>query len=96
MMEPRLLHRRSELGYTDRPDLAMPHEPEAVSSSEQRRLTAEARARASEREREAWRRFRAIVLPELVELNAALDRGLTSDLRALARQLERIEQKLLH
>jgi hypothetical protein len=96
MSDGRFLHRRSELGYTDRPDLALPFEPEAVSSSEQRRLTAEARARATEREREAWHRFRQIVIPELVELNRALDRGLASDLRVLARQLERIEQKLLH
>jgi hypothetical protein len=90
----RFLHRRSELGYTDRPDLALWHEPEAVSADEQRRLTAQARLHAAEREREAWRRFEQIVMPELVELGHALDRALASDLRVLARQLERISRKL--
>jgi hypothetical protein len=90
----RLLHRRSELGYTDRPDLALYQEPEAVSADEQRRLTAEARLRADEREREAWRRFREIVMPELAEVTRVLGNGLASDLRVLARQLERIDRKL--
>jgi hypothetical protein len=90
----RLLHVRSEMGYTDRPSRALPQEPEAVSSSEQRRLTCEAKTRATQREREAWYRFSAIVAPELLELNLALDRGLASDLRALARMMERIGRKL--
>jgi hypothetical protein len=95
-VEPRLLHRRSEHGYTDRPAQALTAEPEAVSAAEQRRLTTEARRRATEREREAWHRFRTIVVPELVALGGVLDRGLASDLRALARQLERIDRKLAH
>jgi hypothetical protein len=90
----RLLHVRSELGYTDRPSRALPHEPEAVSSAEQRRLTAESWERAAEREREAWRRFREIMLPELALLGKALERNFASDLRALERQFERIERRL--
>jgi hypothetical protein len=92
----RLLHVRSELGYTDRPSRALPHEPEAVSAGEQRRLTADAHDRASEREREAWRHFREIVMPELAEVTRQLDRQLAHDLRAIARQFERIDRKLLH
>lgn len=41
---PRLLHRRSEHGYTATPDQALPDEPEAVSEAEQAIISAEARA----------------------------------------------------
>jgi hypothetical protein len=92
--DSRLLHRRSEHGYTDRLAQAMPHEPEAISALEQSHLTDDAHRRASQRELDAWRRFLEIVGPELVELSRALDRGLASDLRALGRQLERIDRKL--
>ena len=91
---PRLLHRHSEHGYTDRPEQALNGEPEAVTAAEQRRLTADAKQRATDRERDAWHRFQSIVVPELATLNLALDRGHASDLRALARQLERIDRKL--
>jgi len=91
---PRLLARRSELGYTDRPAQAMPHEPEAVPSDAQRRITDDARRRASQRELDAYRSFASIVFPALLELGRGLDRAYASDLRAVARQVERIGRRL--
>jgi hypothetical protein len=90
----RLLHVRSELGYTDRPAQALAYEPEAVTAAEQRALTAEARLRASQLQRDAWRTFVELVGPELVALTVVLDRSLAADLRVLARQLDRITRKL--
>jgi hypothetical protein len=91
----RLLHRRSEHGYTDRPAQALTHEPEAVTAAEQRYLTDVAHRRAVDREREAWRRFREIIRPELVELTRQIDRQLAADVRVIVRQVERIDRKLL-
>ena len=45
---PRLLHRRSEQGYTRSSAVALHGEPEAVSESEQRAISTEARARFTE------------------------------------------------
>jgi hypothetical protein len=91
----RLLHVRSELGYTDRPSRALPLEPEAVSSAEQRRLTDDSKRRATQREQDAYRRFIGVVVPELRELAVALDRSFSSDIRLLSRQVERIGRKLV-
>jgi hypothetical protein len=87
----RLLHVRSELGYTDRPSRALPLEPEAVSAAEQRRLSLDARFRAEEREREAWARCLGIIRGALEDARRELDRGLAAELRGLERQLERID-----
>ena len=45
---PRLLARRSELGYTHSHSQAVHGEPEAVSEDEQRRISVEARTRFAE------------------------------------------------
>jgi hypothetical protein len=42
--DPRLLHRDSTRGYTSRPVLALPREPEAISEEEQVALSVRARA----------------------------------------------------
>jgi hypothetical protein len=46
--DPRLLPRRSELGYVEHPARAMFGEPEAVGESDQRAISVEARARFAE------------------------------------------------
>jgi hypothetical protein len=90
----RLLHRRSELGYTNRAAQAMTAEPEAVSAREQAELTRQAHQRAGQRERDAWRRCRDVMLAELELARRELDRSLASDLRVIERQLERITRKV--
>src|SRR4051812_9288729 len=51
---PRLLHRRSEIGYTQAPTLGLPHELEAVSEHEQEAISLRARRDWLERRRSAW------------------------------------------
>lgn len=56
---PRLLAQRSEYGYTSQDFLAVPHEPEAVSSEEQQAISVRARtAFADQRELEVRQRDR--------------------------------------
>ena len=92
--EPRLLHRRSQFGYTDRPECAMLAEPEAVSRDEQDWQTARlpphgARgatspvARASGGDRPADRLARDF---------QRFDRDVSKPLRTLRRQLDRTRQ----
>jgi hypothetical protein len=89
---PRLLHRRSELGYTDRPAVALPNEPEAVSPEVQRGLTAQAALRARRADRASWLRARELLLAGIAELHRLP--GTVDDRRVLARQVDRLEHKL--
>ena len=92
---PRLLHVRSELGYTDRVDLALVDEPEAVSPDYQSYLTREAARVRHDRDLEVWRSSRLIVADELDRLDATrFERDVSSDLRVLRRTLERIDRLL--
>jgi hypothetical protein len=52
---PRLLHKRSEHGYTDQPHAALPGEPEAIPAELQRAYSAEARQRHDHRLVDEWR-----------------------------------------
>ncbi len=93
--EPRLLHVRSEHGYTDRPDRALRDEPEAVSEREQRLLTDRARLVDAERGRDRWRASYAVLVSELAELGGVrFDVDVSSDLRAIERLADRINRKL--
>jgi hypothetical protein len=92
----RLLALRSELGYTDRPDRALPEEPEAVSAAEQRELTAQAARAASERYRVEWERRRIEIVVALDELQTLpFARELAPDLRLLQHQLGKLERRVL-
>lgn len=66
----RLLHRRSEVGYTDRLAQALPNEPEAVSRHVQRELTERSHRDAGVRERIAWQASQGVLLDELKYLRA--------------------------
>jgi hypothetical protein len=91
---PRLLARRSEYGYVDRPGLALTREPEAIDAEEQERQTIDARRRDRERRLDAWRPARSLIFAGLVAFQPAADSRSASDLRAIERTLRRIDQRL--
>jgi hypothetical protein len=92
---PRLLHRRSELGYTDESRNALPGEPEAVPADYQRELTAAASRRAAARDLEVWTSCRDRMRAELVLLRQhRFARDVTSELRVIERQLDRVDRLL--
>ena len=66
----RLLHRKSQLGYTEKPHKALPREPEAVSRDEQRLITEHARNLASNQERREWEERRQVIEAQLGDLYA--------------------------
>jgi hypothetical protein len=81
----RLLHRRSELGYTHLRPLALPDEPEAVSEAEQRELTRQARRRAERQLVELWERVHPLLAALVGELQVGdFGRAYTGELRSLA------------
>jgi hypothetical protein len=93
--ELRLLHARSEHGYTTNLRDAMQDEPEAVSEAEQRYLTRQAARRAEARERAHWDDIYARLiacLAEADELRLPVDiagevQGLRHRVRKLARHV---------
>lgn len=95
MDRPRLLHRRSELGYTDRTVRSLSGEPEAVPANYQRQLTAAAPKRAAARDHEVWIASRDRIVGELDRLRGhRFARDVTSELRVIERQLARIGERL--
>lgn len=92
---PRYLARRSEYGYTDRADLALHGEPEAVPAGYQRTLTVRASRAELQRKREEWE---AMTLPIRLALRALkaspIGRERESDLRVIARVLDRVDRDL--
>lgn len=92
---PRLLHRRSEVGYTEQPALALQNEPEAVPAHIQERQASEANQRDREAARAAWGHHRR----ELLALLGVVDAqpwasGLRADLRSIRSYIERIDRRL--
>jgi hypothetical protein len=94
--EVRLLARHSEYGYTDRSDLALPDEPEALSAFEQERLTQRARRDHEARRRAVWKETRAIVVPAIDAFAAsvATDRALVHALRGVRRSLDAVSRQV--
>jgi hypothetical protein len=90
----RLLAVRSELGYTDRPDRAMPDEPEAVPASYQRSLTRDAETQRRTRERAAWVDARDSIRDTLASLSGPSFERSRSELRAILRLVERVDKQL--
>ena len=86
----RLLALRSELGYTERIDRALPDEPEAVSPEEQRQITRAARRS----ERETFVLIRDELRACLVLLSGASFRSIEHDVRLMSHTLDRIDKRL--
>jgi hypothetical protein len=93
---PRLLHGRSEFGYTDRLQSALPEEPEAVSREEQTRLTLRVRRGEEERLREAWRAAHSGISDAIADFRSAgqLPPPVASDLRVIGRLADRLDRRL--
>jgi hypothetical protein len=93
--QPRLLHRHSQYGYTDRPERALYREPEAVSVEAQEQLTLSARRAEHAQQVEQWRERRAAIAREVAWLySQRFRRDVGSSVRALERQLERLDQRI--
>jgi hypothetical protein len=91
----RLLHRSSEYGYTTNPARALRAEPEAVSADTQDQLTLRSRRTARDAQLEEWRVRRDRIERELDWLHTQrFQRDVTTQARALRRQLDRIDTRL--
>jgi hypothetical protein len=94
-IELRLLHARSEHGYTTNLRDAMQDEPEAVSEAEQRYLTRQAQRRAAARELEHWNDLHARLdacLGELSTIDLAVD--ITGDVRGLQHRVDKLARRV--
>lgn len=92
---PRLLHVRSQYGYTPRASEAIPAEPEAVAADEQARQTRDAARSASDRASAKARAARERIEHELDLIEqTTTNRHARSHVRAIRRQLAQMEQKL--
>ena len=97
MDEPRLLARRSELGYTDAPTRALPGEPEAISEEEQARQTLAARRAQERQQREAWQQARARIVDGVSIVRTtkpAMPRQVVSTVRVIERAVARVDAEL--
>lgn len=87
-MLPRLLHIRSQHGYTSSMAEALAHEPEAVTEAEQRELTKRSRASSAQRERDVIEAAVERISSELSVLSSsASSRRISSHVRAMQRQV---------
>jgi len=94
-MEPaRLLHARSEHGYTHSTAEALPHEPEAVPADYQAELTRLAHVQAELRKRTVWHQHRRVMWQVFSFAEQAFGREVASELRALQRDLARLDRRL--
>lgn len=92
---PRLLHQRSECGYTAEPHQALSDEPEAVSEAEQRSLTRQAHRAKAARDRFALCSATAVIELELEALELArVEPNLSADIRAIRRTLDKMRRQL--
>lgn len=91
----RLLHRRAELGYTDRNWLAMTQEPEAVSEADQAWLSDRAKINEKERLRSDWAPFQVVLLRVLDEAQERpFAQSIRDELRTIRRGVERVGKRL--
>ena len=92
---PRLLHRRSQFGYTRSVHEALRDEPEAVDVATQRRLSELAHVREQERRRADWLEARVRLLEVVGWLQARpLGVELRDELRAIRRVVDRADRRL--
>ena len=87
--EPRLLALRSEVGYTSIPTKALPHEPEAITESEQRALTVDAHRRDRARKVAAFVEARSTINGALDAFLAAIGTTTGRDMQARVRTVRR-------
>ncbi|MGZ4254808.1 MAG: hypothetical protein ACXVS6_22665 [Solirubrobacteraceae bacterium] len=93
--QPRLLHRRSQRGYTSDPAYALFAEPEAVSRSDQERITLAAHRAAHAAQVAEWEQRRHNVEREIGWLySQRFQRDVSAQLRQLEKQLQRIDAKI--
>jgi hypothetical protein len=92
---PRFLARHSQYAYTEDPAKALPAEPEAINAEAQELLTLRAQRTAREVRLVQWRERREAVARELDWLySQRLRRDVRTQLRAVQRQLDRLDQKI--
>jgi hypothetical protein len=93
---PRLLHRSSEYGYTDRLDRALPREPEAVPESYQARLSALAGRRRDERLKAEWRKAARTINGAIDGFRATglADPQIISGVRAVSRSVAAVDRRV--
>jgi hypothetical protein len=92
---PRLLHRRSEHGYTSDPTRALGDAGEAVPVEAQAELTARVHRSERQAQLDEWARRKAAIQREIDWLTSQrFRRDVRSDLRALQRQVDRLDARL--
>lgn len=93
---PRLLAARSEHGYVDRPNLALPEEPEAVSAEEQRRQSEQGHRRDRQRRIAAYTSAASTISTALDDFVAAVgaDSRVVSQVRVVRRQVAALGREL--
>jgi hypothetical protein len=90
-----LLARASQYGYTAHPGRALNQEPEAISADAQRIVCAQSRASAQRQRVETWEEHRANLQRTMAWLySQRLQRDVRTQLRALERQIERLDRKI--
>jgi hypothetical protein len=88
-------NRRSQYGYTDKPELALFSEPEAVSREDQMWLTERARRTAHQAQVQEWAERRSNIAREIDWLySQRFRRDVMAQLHQLQKQLERIDAKI--
>ena len=93
---PRLLHRRSQYGYTNDPSRALYREPEAVGRDDQAMITASSHRAAAEALVDEWVKCRDRVLGAVDHFASAgrPPHSMRSDLRTITRVVERVDRDL--
>ena len=93
---PRLLHRRAEYAYTDKPALAMTGEPEAVSRDEQTAITQRAQRAWREARHQRWDDARKTIDRVADDFASSIngDPALHTALRAVHRSAEAVTRRL--
>jgi hypothetical protein len=92
---PRLLHVRSQFGYTSDPTRALFAEPEAISIAAQSDLARSAAVRARETQLREWGEHRDEIERRIDWLySQRLRRDVRQQLRSLRYQLDRLDEKV--
>jgi len=92
----RLLHRRSQFGYTRSTAEALALEPEAVDRETQARLTAEAHRRWTLEQARAWGTAHATIRQALHDFthSGPVDRAVLSAAQAVERAAQRVDRRV--
>jgi hypothetical protein len=96
--KPRLLASRSEQGYTSSANESLREEPEAISSEEQRQLTAAVHRAERERLRREWQHTEQQIGDELdhfvYDAGVRPDRRIVSSVRAVRRAARAVGRRV--